>query len=403
MRTLSLTEQGTAVHADGDLLAVLRGEAVLHRVRAAELDQLLVFGRIELSSGAMALMLRRGIDVVLMTSRGNFRGRLVGRGSKNVALRLAQYHRVSELAFCLRTARRIVAAKVKHQRDVLLRAQRRLQDESLAVALGQLRLLGQRTASAAGLDVLRGLEGQAAAVYFGQFNKLLRNNEFHFSHRTRRPPRDPVNACLSFGYAVLGTTIETEVYRCGLDPQLGFFHQPAYGRPSLMLDVLEEFRPLVDQLVLRLLNRRQLGDGDFERRSGQSLAEVLADEPPLGEPSEPLDALLARDCGGLPEGAASDDLPSGDVDHEASERALPGSSAGRDSSASVDSGVVGVYLNETGRKIFLTELFRRLRERMEYPPREASLELRDIIREQIYHLARVIEGEQPEYEPFIPG
>jgi CRISPR-associated protein Cas1 len=374
MHTLSLTEQGTTLHAEGDLLVVRRGEAVLHRVRAAELDQVLVFGRIELTSGALALLLHRGIDVALLTARGNFRGRLVGRQPKNVALRLAQYQRVSDPAFCLRVARRVVAAKIKHQRDVLLRAQRRLQDEPLALALGQLRLLGERIEAVGDLDVLRGLEGQAAAVYFGQFDKLLRNDRFRFAGRTRRPPRDPVNACLSFGYAVLGTVIETEIYRCALDPQLGFFHQPAFGRPSLMLDVLEEFRPLVDLLVVRLVNRRQLGPADFEQRTGQSLAEVLADEAPSGEPGEPIDALP-----GQPTPAPTPQNP---------ETTQP---------------VVGVYLNQTGRKVFLAEFFRRLRERMDYPPRDAALELRDIVRQQIYHLARVIEGDQPDYLPFVPG
>ncbi len=373
MHTLSLTEQGTTLHAEGDLLVVRRGEAVLHRVRAAELDQVLVFGRIELSSGALALLLRRGIDLALLTSRGTFRGRLVGRQSKNVALRLAQYQRVSDPAFCLRVARRVVAAKIRHQRDVLLRAQRHLQDEPLAVALGQLRLLGQRIDAASDLDLLRGLEGQAAAVYFAHFDKLLRTDRFRFTGRNRRPPRDPVNACLSFGYAVLGTVIETEIHRCGLDPQLGFFHQPAYGRPSLMLDVLEEFRPLVDLLVLRLINRRQLGPADFEQRTGQSLAEVLADEPPSGEPGEPLDGLPSPPRPPPPPPNAETSQP-----------------------------VVGVYLNQTGRKVFLAEFFRRLRERLEYPPRNAALELRDIVREQIYHLARVIEGQSPDYVPFIP-
>ncbi|HQU47460.1 MAG TPA: CRISPR-associated endonuclease Cas1, partial [Pirellulales bacterium] len=126
------------------------------------------------------------------------------------------------------------------------------------------------------LDRLRGLEGQGAALYFSQFGKLLRVPQFDFTHRNRRPPRDPVNACLSFGYAVLGSLVESQAQRCGLDPTLGFLHQAAYGRPSLALDVLEEFRPLVDGLVLRLLNRRQLGPNDFERRSDISLEEALA-------------------------------------------------------------------------------------------------------------------------------
>src|SRR5207253_135761 len=143
-----------------------------------------------------------------------------------------------------------------------------------------LRLLADQCRAEDDLDRLRGLEGAAAALYFGQFGKLLRTADLTFAGRTRRPPRDPVNACLSFGYALLGSVLETEVLRCGLEPLIGFLHQPAYGRPSLMLDLLEEFRPLVDALVVRLVNLRQLGPRDFERRGGPDLEEILAEEPP---------------------------------------------------------------------------------------------------------------------------
>jgi CRISPR-associated protein Cas1 len=254
MHALAISEQGTTVHADGDTLALRRGESVLRRVRVGELDQVLLFGGVDITSRAMALLLRREIDLVLLTQNGNFRGRLCGRGSKNVQLRLTQYQRSTDPAFCLGVARAIVAGKLQNQRQILLRAQRRLQDNDLAVVLGSLRVLGQRASDCGNLDVLRGLEGQGASLYFGQFGKLIRNPAFQFSTRTRRPPRDPVNALLSFGYAVLGSTAETEVYRCGLDPMLGFLHQSAYGRPSLMLDLLEEFRPLVD--ILRAPERQ---------------------------------------------------------------------------------------------------------------------------------------------------
>ena len=388
MHTLALTEQGAVLHADGDLLVVQRDESVIHRVRAAQLDQLLLFGQIELSSGAIALIFKHGIDCVFLTARGSFRGRLIGRPSKNASLRLVQYQRAVDPHFCLAVARAIVAAKIKHQREVLLRAQRRLQDEPLALALGQMRLLHQRVETALNLDIVRGLEGQAAAEYFGQFDKLLRNELFRFERRSRRPPKNPVNACLSFGYAVLGAVIETEILRCGLDPQLGFFHQPEYGRPSLMLDLLEQFRPMIDQLVLRLFNRRQLGPADFDRRSGRPLADILADDSPLAEPAESLDDPL--DIPPPTKQTAAEATPS---DPENAPHA----------SAQSSSETIGVYLNHTGRKIFLNELFRRLRERLYFPPRQASLELRDIIREQIYQLARVIEGKQPDFIPFVPG
>ncbi len=378
MHTLAISEQGTSVHADGDMLVVQRGKSVLRRLRAAELEQVLLFGGVEMTRQAMNVLLRREIEMVLLTQDGKFRGRLSGRGSKNVQLRLAQYQRSSDPAFCLRVARSVVAGKLQNQRQVLLRAQRQLQDNDLAAAIGNLRVLGQRAAECTDLDVLRGFEGQGAAVYFGQFGKLIRHPDFAFTSRNRRPPRDPVNAMLSFGYAVLGSLAETKIYAAGLDPMLGFLHQPAYGRPSLMLDLLEEFRPLVDTLVLRVINRRQVSVRDFEQPTGQSLAEMLAEDLLRPQSEEPVILLM--------DDSSADQSP-GEIVAVARE----GDSTPK----------VGVYLNGTGRKIFLNELFRRMRERLYYPPREAQFELRDVLQQQIYQLARVIEGHQDQYQPHL--
>jgi CRISPR-associated protein Cas1 len=243
----------------------------------------------------------------------------------------------------------------------LLRWQRRLHDTDLAEVLGRMRLLIEQCRGESDLDRLRGLEGMAAALYFGQFGKLLLGSELTFHARSRRPPRDPVNACLSFGYALLGTVAETEVLRAGLDPMIGFLHQPLHGRPSLMLDLIEEFRPFIDALVLRLVNRRQLGVLDFEQRGGADLAEILAETPAGGE------------------------------------------AAAAEQTAGTEQSRSGIYLGATGRKIFLTEFFRRLRESLYYPPRQGTFELRAIVREQAYHLARVIEGRDADYTPFVPS
>jgi|GEM_PF-194073 len=429
MHALAISEQGTTVHADGDMLVLQRGPTVLRRVRVREIEQVLLLGGVEITTRAMGLLLRRGVDLVLLMQDGKFRGRLCGRGSKNVLLRLAQYRCATDRAFCVRVARAMVAGKLQNQRQILLRAQRRLQDNDLAGALGNLRVLGERAAACADLDVLRGFEGQAAALYFGQLNKLIRNPAFHFAGRTRRPPRDPVNALLSFGYAVLGSIAETEVYRCGLDPMLGFLHQPAYGRASLMLDLLEEFRPLVDTLVLRVVNRRQVGEGDFEQRSEQTAEEVLAESTPLpasrgeddgdafdlfwdeatptaaGDDARRTEFIPFSHRNATPT-AAGDDvtappavIPIAPPEGTSEGQASGGVDAGASSAAEP---VVGVYLNDLGRKVFLNELFRRLRERLYYPPREATLELRDILRHQIYHLARVIEQQEADYVPFAP-
>jgi len=343
----------------------LREKQVIRRVRLAEIDQLLLFGRVEITSaGIAALARRRHTDIVFLSAQGYFRARLAGRSSRHVTLRLQQLHRASDPGFCIRISRSLVAAKIAHQRQLLLRAQRRLRDEEVADVLGRLRLLTEQASQEENLDRLRGLEGMAAALYFGVFGKLIRSPELSFSGRSRRPPRDPVNACLSFGYTMLGSTAETEVLRCGLEPQIGYFHQPHDGRPSLMLDLIEPFRPFMDALVLRLINRRQLGPLDFERRTGEALSEILAEAPV--------------------EDAGNDDVPP----------PADGSTPDADE---------GVYLAATGRRVFLTEFFQRLRDRLYYPPRRAALELRDILREETYQLARVVEGEEAEFRPFVRG
>lgn len=374
-------------------MVLSRGKAVLRRVRANEIEQVLLFGRVELTSGAVALLARRGIDCVWLRQDGRFRARLAVRAGANVPLRLAQYRATTDAEFCARTARNVVAAKLRYQRAVLLRAQRRLTDADLAVVLGQMRLLLHQVASETSLDRLRGLEGQGAALYFSQFGKLLRAPAFSFTVRTRRPPRDPVNACLSFGYAVLGSLVESRAERAGLDPTLGFFHQPAYGRPSLALDVLEEFRPLVDSLVLRLLNRHQLGENDFERRSDVPLDEALNAGEAISGAAETENQESPIDfADGFAEFAGwGDDAPTGIAGAARPKPEIEPSQA-----------AVGVYLGEAGRRIYLSELFRRLRERVYYPPRESAWEIRDIITQQLYHLARVIDGREPEYLPFIP-
>jgi CRISPR-associated protein Cas1 len=198
------------------------------------------------------------------------------------------------------------------------------------------------------LDTLRGLEGQAAALYFGSLGRCIRNPAFRFERRSRRPPRDPVNAVLSFGYTLLSMRLESLVLRAGLDPLVGFFHAPEHGRPSLALDLVEEFRTVVvDSLMLRLVNRRELAPEDFE---------------------------------GAPRGREDDAEGDEDVDD-------PGA---------------GVWLADTGRRIFFRAWNRRLQETLYYLGRRQVLPLEDILLQQVYQVARLLRGEQDTYTPFTP-
>ncbi len=374
MRTIVVAEQGARVRADGKLLVVETAGKTIKKIRTNDVDQLVLMGSVELSSGAVALVARSEIDTVFLTAKGNYRARLVTRVSKNVVLRCRQWERAGDGEFAPRFARAVVVGKLTYQRQVLLRAQREYKDQVMAESLGRMRLLIDQAKRASNVASLRGFEGAGAALYFGQFGKLIRNPEFSFGGRNRRPPRDPVNAALSFSYALLLNTTETEVLRCGLDPFRGYFHEPSHGRPSLVLDLMEEFRPLVDTFVLRLLNRRQLGRTDFEFKEGKSLEAILAEEPPEELPPD-------SDAASVDGVRETDDEVPFDVD-------VPKGRA--------------VYLGDTGRRVVLAAYYKRMRDRIAYPPRGLRLELRQIVREQCYHLARVIEGEESEYIPFLP-
>lgn len=347
MSRLALMEQGVTLGVDGEMLTIERGDRVIDRVRVAEIDQVLAFGAITLSPGAVALLLRRGVDTVFLTARGRYRGRLVGGFNRNVERRLAQFERLRSGPTAVALARQIVAGKIANQRALILRAQREHRQPELAEVAGQMRRALDSLASVEDLDRVRGAEGQASAAYFGAFGRCIRNPAFTFGGRTRRPPRDPLNALLSFGYSMLATVIESAVLRAGLDPMLGSLHAPEFGRPSLVLDLMEEFRPvLVDALALRLVNRRAVAREDFEE-----FVEERGD--PLGEAER-------EDAGAAP----------------------------------------AVWLGETGRRIFFRAWGQRLRETHWYEPRRQTLTFEQIVRQQVYHLVRVLMGEDQAYQAF---
>jgi CRISPR-associated protein Cas1 len=264
---LYLTTPGVSLHRRGDLLLVRRGPAVLSRVRVNDLQQVVAFGNVSLSADVIRLFLTQGIDTVFLSRGGDYRGRLVGKPHRNVLLRQMQFRRFEDDAFRLATARAFVTGKLRNMRTLAMRLARR-RGLDVSPAAHRLRHLVQQVAEADRADVIRGLEGSGTAAYFGVFGAFL-SPEFGFAGRNRRPPRDPANAMLSFGYALLASAVEGTLHLVGLDPYLGYLHLVDYGRPSLALDVMEEFRPvLVDALVLDLGNHRTITPDDFTSRAG---------------------------------------------------------------------------------------------------------------------------------------
>jgi len=215
----------------------------------------------------------RGIGISFLTERGRFLARVQGPVSGNVLLRREQYRRADVPARVAELARSFVAAKIANCRRVLQRALRDHREKAptrqLAAAVGALarRLADLDTATS--VNSVRGIEGDAAQIYFGVFPHLLvgADDGFSFEKRSRRPPTDRVNALLSFVYTLLVHDAASALEAVGLDPQVGFLHRDRPGRPGLALDIMEEFRPvLADRFVLSLINRKQLHSAGFERR-----------------------------------------------------------------------------------------------------------------------------------------
>lgn len=278
LNTLYVTTADTYLRLDNDTLRVEVEKETRLRVPLHHLTSVVCFGHTGLSAPLMHRLAEDGITLVLLDDNGRFKARLEGAVSGNVLLRQAQFQRVADPAFALDMARACVAGKIKNTRQVLQRGAREAKAEGEAAALT--RMADDLAASlralpgAGNLDVLRGIEGEAARQYFGGLNLLVRadaRQAFQMDGRTRRPPRDRFNALLSFLYSMLMNDCRSALEVVGLDPQVGYLHVLRPGRAALALDLMEEFRPWADRLALTLINRSQLGPADFVLREGGSV------------------------------------------------------------------------------------------------------------------------------------
>ncbi len=267
---LYVQEQGARVGLDGEVLEVRsREQGVIGKARLFELSQLVVLGNVQVSAQAIRELCGRDIPICWMTFGGWLAGFTDGLGHNNVQLRRVQFRAADDAGLALRLARRFVRNKVANCRTML----RRNHPDAPEVTLRDLSMLVDATESAPGLPELLGIEGNAARLYFEAFPALIRaaggpELGFDFTTRSRRPPKDPVNALLSFAYSLLAKDVAIAARAVGLDPFLGFFHQPRYGRPALALDLMEEFRPIIaDSAVLSAINTGVVTGGDFVRSS----------------------------------------------------------------------------------------------------------------------------------------
>lgn len=266
MSTLYLTEQGTVLRKKERRLLVTKDDEVIKEILGFNLERVLIFGNVQITSQAMAFLLEAGIETSLLSSHGKFRGRLAPVESKNVFLRIAQYERYLDEEFCVGYAKTVVEAKIKNGEKLIKRFLYNHPEINLDDILNIMEMGLKELSNKTNVASIRGIEGKTTAAYFRALGKMFLG-ELKFTTRTRRPPKDPINALLSLGYTLLTNELLSILCAVGFDPYIGFFHGIDYGRPSLALDIVEEFRhPVIDHFTLNLINHRILTGADFESR-----------------------------------------------------------------------------------------------------------------------------------------
>ena len=275
LNTLFVTTQGAYVRLDGETLRIEVENEIKLKAPLHHLGSVVCFGRVNISTAAIARCAEDQRDIVFLSRSGRFKAKVVGPTSGNILLRIAQYQAVQDQDRAIAVARNMVAAKVQNARLLLMREARQTEnkeaEDCLRASASEMARVIESLPATNNMNAVRGQEGQAASAYFSAFNSLIRNADpgFTFDGRNRRPPRDPVNALLSFLYSLVRVECQAACEGVGLDPQMGFLHTVRPGRPSLALDLLEELRaPVADRLALTLINRRQLTPKRFVETAG---------------------------------------------------------------------------------------------------------------------------------------
>jgi CRISPR-associated protein Cas1 len=354
---VAIQEQGTVVAARSGMLAIIKEGVELRRVKVGRIAEVQLFGDVALSGGARSLLLREGIEILFLSQRGTYLGRISGWESRAGERRLAQVRRLSDRAFAQALAQRVIAAKIHNQRSLLMRLCRENEDEEMRASVAALRALLHQVETTTEIAELMGVEGRASVLYYRGLARGLRHPQIRFERRTRRPPRDPANACLSFGYTLLCTKVEGAIRKAGLDVYIGALHQAGRGKPALALDVMEPLRILVDRMVWKCLNRGQwaVEDFDFTERWDEELTGPEA-------------------------------VTGGGIEVRPDDQVLSLGPA--------------VYLGSTGRAVFIREWAGLWRKRFEYPAYDLKLELSHILDAEVQALSRDLEAGELTWEPF---
>jgi CRISPR-associated protein Cas1 len=376
--------QGAQIVKEGRHLLVKKGDGIYNTLFTYKLDQLLLFGNIEITHNAMWQLMRNNIDTVFLTRYGRYLGRLAAPESKNVFLHKAQYILLDAPEFGLALARDIVAGKLANMATLLMRIKRSRNIPEAGIMAREIQDLMPKLAGADSVDSVRGYEGRGSALYFKGFRNGF-VEDMGFRKRVRRPPTDPVNSVLSLLYTFLMNRVYAAVRIAGLDPYPGFLHSVDYGRYSLVLDLMEEFRAIIgDTLTLSLFNLKILQPEDFHI---EVPVEATANQPEPGDPPDitmdPIGLISLNDgdsdCFDLPEQR----MEAGPVPAEQVTGKYP------------------VKLSPEAFKRVIDAFEKKLTTTFHYPPAARQLTYGDAIIFQAGRFRKVIEGEVDVYQPLL--
>lgn len=378
--------QGARIIREGRHLLVKKGEDTYHTLFVEKLQQVVLFGNIEMTHAARSTLLRHGIDTVFCTSDGRYLGRFATPETKNVALRRRQFTLLDDTRFGVELCRQIVTGKCLNMITLLMRVNRTRKRDEPRQAAKEIRRLLPVIAESDSIDSLRGYEGRATALYFGAFRWGLQQDH-GFCRRVRRPPTDPVNAVLSLLYTFLFNRIYAAIRIANLDPHPAFLHTPDYGRHSLVMDLMEEFRVIVaDTLCLSLFNLKILQAEDFYQEAPTPVARegCCAEAPPdvTADPYGHIADLDNRD---------HFDLPSQRM----------GAIILHDQEEEFGNGKPGIKLKSDAFRRVIENFERKMTTEFHYPPEERSITYNDALTAQARQYRKVIEGSLLVYQPLL--
>jgi len=376
--------QGARIIKEGKHLLVKKGDATYHTLFTYKLKQLLLFGNIQITHSALCQLMRKNIDTVFLTRYGRYLGRLASLESKNVFLHKRQYHLLDDSVFGLHLARSIVAGKLSNMATLLMRIKRSRKKSIAGNKAKEIQKLIPKLAESDKIDSVRGYEGRGSAIYFGGFPYGFIEN-MGFTKRTRRPPTDPINSVLSLLYTFLMNRVYSAVRIAGLDPYPGFLHSIDYGRYSLVLDLMEEFRTIIaDTLTLSLFNLKILQKEDFiVEKHSQSAKNSFSSDNTKDVTTDPMGMISMQN-----NETKCFDLPEQRIETVA---VSPVQATGK----------YPVKLNPDAFKRLIEAFEKKLTTTFYYPLAERHLTYSDAIIFQAGHYRKVLEGEVDVYQPIL--